>query len=307
MLPASLAACVPVFIATPTSAWASAGASFVPSPIMATSLPPACSLRMSASLASGVASARKSSTPASSAIAAAVSGLSPVIMTVRMPISPQLARTARCMPALRMSSSSIDAEDPRRPRRRPAAWRPLTRSASTVVLELGGHGAAVLVDLARDGVGRPLADRARRRRSTPLMRVWAVNAMSVAPCDARAREGRTAPWRGRRCDRPSGVSSARLTPAGPRRRARRSVTPGSGTNSAAWRLPSVIVPVLSRSSVSTSPAASTAWPLHGDHVRAARAGPCRRCRWRRAARRSSSGSGRRAARRARSMLCSAPE
>ena len=36
MLPASLAACVPVFIATATSAWASAGASFVPSPVMAT-------------------------------------------------------------------------------------------------------------------------------------------------------------------------------------------------------------------------------------------------------------------------------
>jgi hypothetical protein len=32
MLPASLAACVPVFIATATSACASAGASFVPSP-----------------------------------------------------------------------------------------------------------------------------------------------------------------------------------------------------------------------------------------------------------------------------------
>ena len=39
MLPASFAACVPVFIATPTSAWASAGASLVPSPVIATSLP----------------------------------------------------------------------------------------------------------------------------------------------------------------------------------------------------------------------------------------------------------------------------
>ena len=39
MLPASLAACVPVFIATPTSACASAGASLVPSPVIATSLP----------------------------------------------------------------------------------------------------------------------------------------------------------------------------------------------------------------------------------------------------------------------------
>ena len=39
MLPASLAACVPVFIATATSAWASAGASLVPSPVIATSRP----------------------------------------------------------------------------------------------------------------------------------------------------------------------------------------------------------------------------------------------------------------------------
>ena len=39
MLPASLAACVPVFMATATSAWASAGASFVPSPVMATRCP----------------------------------------------------------------------------------------------------------------------------------------------------------------------------------------------------------------------------------------------------------------------------
>ena len=38
------------------------------------------------------------------------------------------------------------------------------------------------------------------------------------------------------------------------------VTPASGKNSVAWRLPSVIVPVLSSSSVSTSPAASTARP-----------------------------------------------
>ncbi|MCY1553326.1 hypothetical protein D9M68_897970 [compost metagenome] len=46
MLPASLAACVPLFMATPTSACAKAGASFVPSPIMATSLPKACSSLM---------------------------------------------------------------------------------------------------------------------------------------------------------------------------------------------------------------------------------------------------------------------
>ena len=58
MLPASFAAEVPVFIATPTSAWASAGASLVPSPVIATSLPPCCSRLISAILSSGFASAR---------------------------------------------------------------------------------------------------------------------------------------------------------------------------------------------------------------------------------------------------------
>ena len=53
MLPASFAACVPVFMATPTSAWASAGASLVPSPVMATSLPFACSLADEAHLRLG--------------------------------------------------------------------------------------------------------------------------------------------------------------------------------------------------------------------------------------------------------------
>ena len=55
MLPASLAACVPVFMATPTSACASAGASLVPSPVIATSLPSACSRLIRAILSFGVA------------------------------------------------------------------------------------------------------------------------------------------------------------------------------------------------------------------------------------------------------------
>ena len=58
MLPASFAACVPVFMATPTSAWASAGASLVPSPVMATRCPLACSSLIRRIFASGVASAR---------------------------------------------------------------------------------------------------------------------------------------------------------------------------------------------------------------------------------------------------------
>src|SRR5262249_33428144 len=45
------------------------------------------SFLMYSSLSLGVACARKSSTPASDAIAAAVNGLSPVIMTERIPIA----------------------------------------------------------------------------------------------------------------------------------------------------------------------------------------------------------------------------
>ena len=54
---------------------------------------------MRAILSSGVASARKSSTPASAAMAAAVRGLSPVIITVRMPIF-RISTNFSAMPGL---------------------------------------------------------------------------------------------------------------------------------------------------------------------------------------------------------------
>lgn len=70
-------------------------ASLAPSPHMATSLPSACSARMRCSFFSGVASASTSSTPASAAMAAAVSGLSPVTITVRIPICLSRAKRSR--------------------------------------------------------------------------------------------------------------------------------------------------------------------------------------------------------------------
>ena len=60
-------------------------------------------------------------------------------------------------------------------------------------------------------------------------------------------------------ERPSGVSSASEA-SWAASASSCSLTPRSGLNSVAWRLPSVMVPVLSSSSVSTSPAASTARP-----------------------------------------------
>ena len=137
MLPASFAAWVPLFMATATSAWASAGASLVPSPVIATSRPrPACS-RISFSLASGVAWARKSSTPASAAMAAAVSGLSPpVIMTVVMPMLAELGE-ALADAALDDVLQLDDAEDLRARRRRPAACAPALAMRSTIASDAG--------------------------------------------------------------------------------------------------------------------------------------------------------------------------
>jgi hypothetical protein len=102
MLPASRAAWVPVFIATPTSACASAGASLVPSPVIATSRPPACCSLISASLASGVASARKSSTPG---LLGDLRGGQAVVAGdhhVRMPIARSWSKRSR-MPSLIVS------------------------------------------------------------------------------------------------------------------------------------------------------------------------------------------------------------
>src|SRR5262245_46058148 len=158
MLPASFAAWVPVFIATATSACASAGASLVPSPVIATRRPCAWCSRISLSLASGVASARKSSTPASAAIAAAVRRLSPVIMMVLMPmrrssekrsLSPPLTMSfSSTTPRTRVPSDTTSGVAPRRP------------TASTFVRPPAGNPAAERLDVLPHRVGRALAQRA---------------------------------------------------------------------------------------------------------------------------------------------------
>ena len=107
---------------------------------------------------------------------------------------------------------------------------------------------------------RALADR-EPSRSTPLIRVCAEKGTNcgVERAPSRGRACRTSPWPGRRSSGPP-ASRRRARRAAPHRRARRSSTPGTAMNSVACRLPSVIVPVLSSSSMSTSPAASTARP-----------------------------------------------
>ena len=92
------------------------------------------------------------------------------------------------------------------------------------------------------------------------MRVCAVNGMKLARNSARSRP--RMPYfslASTTIERPSGVSSASEASCAASASSC-SVTPSTGLNSVACRLPSVMVPVLSSRSVSTSPAASTARP-----------------------------------------------
>ncbi len=101
----------------------------------------------------------------------------------------------------------------------------------------------------------------RPSRSTPLMRVWAVKGMKwLRAPRLRVRDSRTFPWRGLRWNGLRGFRR-RGSKAGRRRPVRFPWHRLTGMNSTAWRLPRVMVPVLSSSRVLTSPAASTALPL----------------------------------------------
>ena len=92
------------------------------------------------------------------------------------------------------------------------------------------------------------------------MRVWAENGMTVVlPMSNFGSARPKSPLARATIERPSGVSSARLEASAAAARSWVE-TPSTGRSSVAIRLPNVIVPVLSSSSVSTSPAASTARP-----------------------------------------------
>ncbi|OPY59774.1 MAG: hypothetical protein A4E57_04667 [Syntrophorhabdaceae bacterium PtaU1.Bin034] len=83
----SMATSVPVPMAMPTCAWARAGASFMPSPAIATILPCSWSFFTMRAFLSGSTSAITSSSPSFLATASAVVRLSPVTMMTRIPSS----------------------------------------------------------------------------------------------------------------------------------------------------------------------------------------------------------------------------
>ena len=216
---------------------------------------------MYSSLSFGVACARKSSTPASAAMAAAVSGLSPVIMTRADAHRPQLrdallhaalddvlqvddARAARAPSATASGVPPVRAirsVDLREVRPAPSPPRSLTNVAIASVAPFRSC-AAVDVDAAHPRVGGERDERA------PIVRRRRGRAAGTSPSPAPRSSGLPA-------SRRPGWTAARHRPAP------HSLTPSTGRNSTACRLPSVMVPVLSSSSVFTSPAASTALPL----------------------------------------------
>ncbi len=126
-------------------------------------------------MASGVASARKSSTPASAAMAAAVSRLSPVIITVLMPMRRSSAKRS-LMPPLTMSLSSTTPST-RVPSATTSGVLPRRATSSTARLQRRREAAAQRFDMAADRIGRALAQ-------LPLP---AVAALQVGTAHARLR------------------------------------------------------------------------------------------------------------------------
>eukprot|EP01137_Pigoraptor_chileana_P013689 Opistho-2@67492 len=104
----SMAMSVPLPIAMPTSACASAGESFMPSPTIATTSPASCNSLTWSAFCPGSTSAYTVSMPTVCAIVAAVRLLSPVIIATRMPIDLS-AHTAAAAEGLGTSMTATTA------------------------------------------------------------------------------------------------------------------------------------------------------------------------------------------------------
>ena len=190
-------------------------------------------------------------------MAAAVSGLSPVIMTVLIPIERSSPKRSLIPPLT--TSLSWMTPSARAPSATTSGVPPVLAMAVTAASTLAGtrppacRTQLTIVSAAPFRIWRP-------SRSTPLIRVSAENGTKCAPsaCTSRSRMPNFS-LASTTMLRPSGVSSAREASCAASASSC-SVTPSAGMKATAWRLPSVMVPVLSSRSTSTSPAASTARP-----------------------------------------------
>ncbi len=128
MSAASMATSAPVPMAIPTSAWASAGASLMPSPTIATTWPRPCSRDTIAAFSAGCTSARTrcNGMPTWRATASAVALPSPVTSQASMP--------AALEPVDRLGALGLDRiaddDEPGRPVHRPPRRRTVRPSAA---------------------------------------------------------------------------------------------------------------------------------------------------------------------------------
>ena len=200
MLPASRAACVPVCMATPTSAWASAGASLVPSPHMAMRRPPGLLL---ADVGELVLRRRLGEEVVDAGLRGDRRGGERIVAGHHDGADAHGAQRGEALLDAGLDDvlQMDDAEQPAVRRRRPAACRPSVATRSTawrnsagVVLERRRRGSA--------GSNRPrLCGSSAGAISTPEMRVWAAKGMTLASGRIELGLGETVVALGERDDR----------------------------------------------------------------------------------------------------------
>ncbi len=190
-------------MAMPTWACASAGASLMPSPAMATTRPAACRRFTCSAFSAGSTSATISVIPSARPTASAVARVSPVSMTIR---TPSARRRASASAADALTGSAMPISPSTWPAR--ATWTTVCPSAASACARADQAAAARTADvvhqprvagrdrLAVDGAGHaPPGDRAHvARRPESSGRAPARARRSRRPADARwrARAPRTA-------------------------------------------------------------------------------------------------------------------
>ncbi len=240
--PASIAASVPVPMASPRSAVARAAASLTPSPTMATVRPSPCSRRTTSTLSSGSTSAITSSMPTARATASATVRLSPVSSTG---VSPR-ARSSRTASALVSLAASATARTPRA--------RPSQPTVTAVRPSCSARRRASANSSGSASYNRPTAT------SRPSTRPRTPRPGTFSKCSAPG----SAPVR---FSAPAAIARATgCSEACSRAPASRSTSCSSSPSAAytSWRVirPLVTVPVLSSTTVSTRRVdSSTSGPL----------------------------------------------
>ena len=152
-----MATSVPVPMARPRSAWASAAASLTPSPTIATTRPSACSRLTTSTLSAGSTSAITSSMPTSAATARATVSLSPVSSTGVRPRSRSCATASALVGLTASATTSTPRAAPSQP----------TATAVRPAASARGHGA---LRARRGRCWRPLGQQPRRGRRAPRAR-----------------------------------------------------------------------------------------------------------------------------------------